>query len=49
VDIVLRCPGCGANVAIPMTEAEAESFVHDHDGRFSDDHILRALDSLTRH
>jgi len=49
VDIVLRCPGCGANVAIPMTEAEAESFVHDHDGRFTDDDILRALDSLKRH
>jgi hypothetical protein len=49
VDIVLWCPGCGASLAIPMTEGEAESFVEDHDGYFSDDDILRALDSLKKH
>jgi len=47
--IALRCPGCGASVAVPMTQDEARSFVEHRNGRFSDDDILRALDSLKKH
>jgi hypothetical protein len=48
-DLVLRCPGCCASLAIPMTEAEAEVFVEGGEGRFSDADILRALDGLQKH
>jgi hypothetical protein len=48
-DIVLRCPRCGASVAIPVTVDEAEAFMQNKGGRFSDADVLRALDSMKKY
>jgi hypothetical protein len=49
IDIVLRCPGCNAGVAIPVTVGEASSFVQNTNLQWSDADILQALAHIKKH
>jgi hypothetical protein len=49
VEFVLRCPGCGATLTVPVTVADAQAFVSGRDGHYSDDDIRRAQANVSTH
>jgi hypothetical protein len=48
-EIVLRCPGCCASLAIRASSAEAESLIQITEGEHTDADIVRALVNLRKH